>query len=530
MSAKKRKRARAKENSLPSPRAAGETGTVASVRRRLPYALLAVAMLGVVLMQNGKAGFELGHHGFLSSHGISLAKNLSVENGFLLFHAAHVADNGAVTYEAYNRFPVFPFLALKGVMVAFEPNLAAQVYWSRQVMNLFLCLAMLFAFLALREALDHPHLALCAVLLTFSSFFIQYYGDMIFNDTPALFGFTLALWLAARSRTRAPRTATLVAVPLVAISMGWQPYAVFLCWSLVDAVKAARRGDGGVRAFAKRPSVVAFCVAVLWGVLVLGAEFLNEWRVVGGSFREIGSIQAALWRAGGANPDVDARYAEALRWPAYLLQQTDRIPGMFVPASFAPALLGRESALPLLKLAAAGLLVLSIVKAVRDRSFAAKGWFLLLLVSGFFWTLPMRKFAAFHDFQTIYYIGLPLGAYGGIALFFRRRNAWPAAVAALLFFLFNVHFMNGDKERVAAMVNPITREFQDVYNLLPEKSRVYVDGDKNTMGLGYHAVDFYLAGRYFATPASAQYVLTTRWLPGAQPLNSNRYVHLYGRP
>ncbi len=530
MSAKKRKKARPGEPLAPAPGPVGERGTVAGFRRRLPYLVLAVAMLGVVLMQNGKVGFELGHHGFLSSHGVSLAKNLSIGNGLLLFHAANVADNGAVTYEAYNRFPVFPFLALKGVMAVLEPDLASQVYWSRQVMNLFLCLAMLFAFLALRETLDDPHLALCAVLLSFSSFYIQYYGDMIFNDTPALFGFTLALWLAARSRARAPRTRTLAAAAVVAISMGWQPYAVFLCWTLVDAVNAARGRDGGLRALATRPSVVAFSVAVLWGVLVLGAEFLNEWRVLGGSFREIGSLQAALWRAGGANPDIDVRYAEALRWTAYLWQQGERIAGLFVPASLAPVLLGPEPALPLVGLAAAGLLVLSIVKAVRDRSFAAKGWFLLLLVSGFFWTLPMRKFAAFHDFQTIYYIGLPLGAYGGIALFFRRRNAWPVAVAALLFFLFNVHFMNGEKERVAAMVNPITREFQNVYNLLPEKSRVYVDGDKNRMGLGFHAVDFYLAGRYFATPGIAQYVLTTRRLPGAQPLTSNVYIHLYGKP
>ena len=67
--------------------------------------------------------------------------------------------------------------------------------------------------------------------------------------------------------------------------------------------------------------------------------------------------------------------------------------------------------------------------------------FLTLASFGFFWALPMRNYTVAHEFETIYYIGLPLVFFTLILLLARRltsRDSVIAATSVLALLLFAV--------------------------------------------------------------------------------------------
>ena len=185
--------------------------------------ILAVVACWVLALQPKIAGFQKGHHGFLSSHGAALAANLSVHNYLLMFTSVEIDDKGENRYVVYNRFPLIPFLLIKLSMSLGHASLTTQIYAARQLMNVFWLAALILAFLIGRIFLEDAIAALGASLLSFSSKLTLYYHDMIFNDIPAFFGFLLVTWCVLLYKRGSVTWKGLLWAAVVSLSMGWQP-------------------------------------------------------------------------------------------------------------------------------------------------------------------------------------------------------------------------------------------------------------------------------------------------------------------
>lgn len=73
------------------------------------YIFLTTAILSIFVFQNYKNDFEAGHHGYLSSHGITLGKSLFSEGQFLMFYQKFLSDDGQITYIPTIDFRFFLF-------------------------------------------------------------------------------------------------------------------------------------------------------------------------------------------------------------------------------------------------------------------------------------------------------------------------------------------------------------------------------------------------------------------------------------
>jgi hypothetical protein len=511
----------------------------------VPILLLALACLSLLVLQNHENGFEWGARGHLSSHAMALAKNLwTGDHPFFMF-AQRSLEGGQIHYDAYNRFPLLPFVLIGLAARFFEPHLAAQILAGRILMDLFLIAAMVVTFLLLRRLSRDPDRAAALTLLAFSSYYLLFFGDMIFNDNPALLGFVLALYAVAAGEAGPLRRRSLLLYAFVPMALGWQPFAVFGTWAALDLGTALFARGGPSRRerlldLARRPSIRIAALALAWTVATLGAQLLNEWRIVGGAFAALPSVRSMLWRTGVAGGNImppnamgtPAEYAASLGWGGFLCEQCRRLVIMITPgASVLEVGLELRSAWSVpLALAAAAALYLAARR--REGNLLSPRLALVFACSGLVWGIGMRYFTAFHAFQAIYNLGFTLALFLLLSLYADARIWRTAAVLSTVLFVVCVARINQGKAGVAQNVNVITDEFQQIYDRLPRNSKVYVDGDRHAIGLGYHAVDFYLAGSISAPLDQADYVVSTNPAWGGRRLTANAKVNLFkaGRP
>ena len=186
---------------------------------------------------------------------------------------------------------------------------------------------------------------------------------------------------------------------------------------------------------------------------------------------------------------------------------------------------------------------------VRHKVLLATG-----LLSGFVWTLPLRNWSALHDFQALFYIGIPLAAFALIMLYIRRLSgpqlAAAFAVAALAAFVASAAEMaDVGHGHTAKAEKAVMQDFAVIRNLVNNTNGVvYVaarHADYDPFGAPL-APDYFLAGKVllfagstFATPLTSQfperrvwadYVVTPRRESGPALLTpDNRRFFLYDR-
>ena len=517
------------------------------------YCLLVCSGMSLLVFQSKTPGFEAGHHGAVSSHGIALSKSLFVDYSGLMFTQYIIREDSAIEFDAYNRFPLFPFLLTGAAARIGGPNLARQLYFARQTMNIFFLLALLFAYMTVDRLLQRPLLSVSLVLMTFSSHFMLYYHDLVFNDIPALFGCILVFFLIVESRNGIkPWQAALLAA--IAISTGWQAYAVLAAWfftNVIGMLRYRREQKAGFRTLIRKTSFVALLAGMVWGVTILGLQLLNEWSRVGGSFSEIPSMVSLLARTGlrghgrlSSLPGAD--------WGNFLLSQARRIWLMILPFNVPYSIpvsgiikdLFTQGSIAInqhfsdwrVMATLAGLTSLFLTLLVRigvairrrliDWRIAA-----VLGLSGAIWALGMRRFVAFHDFQSIFFIGLPLLLY--LALFLQAkvlhgaRISMALAICSTLLFSFCV-FQDGvakSLERTAHEHRFI--EFQVISERLPSGASIFVDGDRKMAGMAFRELDFYLINTKRVSRIKAEFVLSPNRNYNEHRLTNNKLLNLF---
>ena len=383
----------------------------------------------------------------MSSEHLTIAVNLSPEHGFQRFAIRFVDENGDVRYTPYNRFPIGGYVSMKLATLPVSGNPSAQITAARVLMLLFFSGAALLAYLSLCRLTSNRWIALTATLLGFSSYYLLYYNDMTANEGMVdLFGVMLAFHGMVVFMQEG-RLRQLLVKTCIALLLGWHvlalllPFVIFgLASDLIRERSAAspvpdrRRGTHAAAALLRSRFLLLGVVALLLGLATLTFNFAMDYIALDGetTLTELPVFDSILRRT-----SIDQG---SWPWTPFLEGQFRSIFRMFIPY----ALLGGGDATqtPLWLPERWGVilgLALTAASLIGSVFVRPRILFATLASFGFFWALPMRQTTALHDFEAVYYIGLPL-VFFTIALFLARRLTnrdgviAAASVAALLLF------------------------------------------------------------------------------------------------
>lgn len=465
-----------------------------------------------------------GHHGFLSSHGMALSKSVSVEHGFMLFTDRH-ETRGRLVYEAYNRFPPTTYLLLGAEFLFASDDPLVEIAMGRYTMRAFMAGALVCAFLVARRLAGSSVVGAGVALLAFSSFYVAYYADMIFNDIPSLFGFLLTLHgIVVREQDGSRRQ--LGWKVLVGICLGWQTLAMVAAYAFCRGMAELRSGNADlapVRAFSKSDGFRALLASAALSALLVGCNLANESRVTNEPLREVPSYRSLVKRV-GLDPEFNRKYEDSLRWTTFAKAQLARVAIASVPLPEAMAI-PQDGAL--VAVSACALLMGALFLAATGLEPVLH---LTMLLAGPLWIVSMRHFTTFHDFQALFVIGVPMVLLLGVARVVVRGRVASAALLALGLLAFvHAHLqLEERKSETHALGTAVATDLRRIRALVPRDARLWVDGKAYDVGFAEHAIDFYLAQAIRSERASAQFVLTkNRKFEGRNLTPEARQVFLF---
>ena len=464
-------------------------------REALPLLLLLLALSAVFVFGNDRGHFYRRlHHNNVSGQTLSLAANLSADHRFAMYRSQWLTGAGEPAYEYYNRFPIGPYVLIRLAILPFGDDFPRAIHAARLLMLACFAAAAVLAFLALVRLAGDRWIALTAVLLAFSSYYCLYYNDMVAAEgSTSLFGVMLAFH-GMTVFAREGRFRQLLLKTAAAILLGWHVLALaapFVALGLAGELARAWRGG-------ERPAAIAaaarsryaayglFCALCL--ALLLGWNFGSEYLALRGEVpvTELPSLRSLLNRASVSAPGVLFEDSSAYTdWAPFLRGQLSRIGVTASP--FASAQLFRPDAdvvrwPPDSQIAAAFSAVgaaafgasLAGLTFLRQRMLPAT-----LLLAGWCWALPLRASTGLHDFEAVFYVGVPLVLFLPALLGLRRLPgrsvAIPGlAVAALLAFVLAAALMGrvGNEGDAAQAHRDLTADFSAIRETTTGKSLV----------------------------------------------------------
>ena len=538
---------------------------LATLRRSpiLPVIVLLLTLSSVFIFSNERGHFyRYGPHGLISGNIMAIIANISLEDRFLgYYHERLISDDGETYYLLYNRFPLGGFVLTKLATLPFGGSLSAQLYAAQATMLLFYAAAALMAYLALSRLTRNPWIALAAVLLAFSSYYLLYFSDMVCTESsPSLFGVMLAFhgMVVFTQERRFPQ---LLLKSCAALLLGWHVYALllpFIIFGVSAELIAALRSPGAASltpsllSRARRLPYALFrsrylllgVATLAFGIALLTFNFANEYRALDGktSITELPSYTSMIRRGTGDRNDafediLGAPLSEIWTYSRVIEQQFHRIGVISAPY----ALPGYESARDIefrQRWVITGIVVFAA--CVIGLAFTRRKmlWATLALY-GFFWALPMRYQVVFHEFESMQYIGIPLTLFAFALMWISRQSNDRLIMLAAAIAVFVFAFSASQIARIGAHPDDQARHAQaladfDAIRPLTEDKIVYVPPpfkDPKAIG-GRFAEDFYLAGRVIVIDGNptdrADLVVSATRLPATETLTPhNRVAFLY---
>ena len=439
----------------------------------LPLALLLLALSTVFAFGNDRGHFfRPGHHNYLSSFHMRIALNLSHEHRFLMFSHWTLDEDGAPAYSLYNRFPIGGYASMKAASLPFGGSPSAQLYAARILMLLAFAAAAVLAYLSISRLASNRWIALTASLLTFSSYHLLYFNDMVSNEVAIdFFGVMLTLH-GMVVFVQEGRFRQLIVKTCIALLLGWHVYALLLPFVIFGLASDLLRAGSDASAFPMRRRLTLAAgsllrsrylllgvIALAFGAAILTFNFGNEYLALDGEtpVTELPSFQSLVFRTG-----IDRA---SWPWGSFLEVQFLRIFLMFIPyglvgsageiaslpwqTEFQDAIIRTPKAYPPLVtawLSESWGIVLGVVLSAGcliGLMFARQRMLFATLASfGFFWALPFSNQVIHHDFESVYYAGVPLVSFSLILLYVHKlswgnRLVAAAAAAALLIFAYS---------------------------------------------------------------------------------------------
>ena len=482
----------------------------------LPLLLLLLAVSTVFLFGNDRRDslYRPGLHNWNTAFYLTKATNLSPEHNFLLFESRTLDADGVPLYEPYSRFPIGGYALIKLAILSFGNDFSAQLYAARLMFLLFFVGSAALAYLSLCRLTANRWIALTASLLAFSSYYLLYYNDMVATENGlSLFG-VLLTFHGMVVFVREGRFRQLLIKACAALLLGWHVYALllpFIVLGLLSELNRARRLSAppsvagqlkrGVAALLSSRYLRLGVVTLLFGMAALSFNLGNEYRALDGEvpLMELPTVKSMTYRLGGDDA-FNERFAETLAWGNFLENQFYRIARATLPfliSSFDnTAIYENKDYL--------GLIIGSLVlgSAVIGLLIARHKMLLATLaLSGFCWALPMRYNTAFHDFESVFYIGVPLvlfamGLSGLHRLFGDRLIAGLSAAALLVFVLssFQVGRVGHDPQ-AAEFQEAVVADFEHIRTITEAGQSIFVPIYYRVFAGEKQAMNYYLAGR-----------------------------------
>ena len=530
-------------------------------RRRppaLPLALLFLALATVFPFGGGHSYLESSHTYITQNH-MTVAMNLSPEHGFLGFYHPILDGDGDLTYdEPYNRFPVLGHVLIKLATLPFPDDLSARLSAARMLMLAFFAAAAATAWLALCALVRNRWAALAATLLAFSSYYALYYNDMVATEGVVdLFGVMLVFHGMAVYATEG-RFGQLPGKTCVALLLGWHVYALLLPYVVLGLAVAVRRRDGE----AVRRHVVLGVVALVFGSLVLAANFTREYVALGGEVAaaELPSVKSMLHRTGIAPKS-------GLDLTAWAEEQLGRIGAASVPyavgyfisdiyiSDIYPDARTRSAQGGRMYVVPGSVLSVLVVLAIWFHFFrrppppatatCRRLPLAALALSGPCWAVAMRYSVhlSLHSFEAMFYVGIPLACFALMLprldrlLGGRPRGSVLAGLAAVPLFVLSSFLMARSAEHDpehAAYTRTLAADVDSIRELVEGKT-IFVSNLMSFCNKRRHwrsTRRYYFTGSVFVDFANrrlADFVVSER-IEGARTLTpGNRRVFLYDR-
>ena len=497
-------------------------------RAALPLILLALALATLFLFGHDRAYFYRdGWHDFNSAQTLAFAENLAFKHNLLIYHYQSRDADGNRQYQGlYNRFPLGGYALVKLAILPFgDTDFRAKIYAARMLMLLLFSAAAVLAYHSLARITGSRWDALTATLLAFSSYYLLHYADKISNEvTIDLFAVMLAFH-GMVVFVQEGRFRQLLVKSGLALLLGWHVYAFLLPfiafglitelfklrWGISAHPSALDRLKGYVTTLRRSRYLALGIVTLLFGVAVLAFNLGNEYFALDGSasLRETPSFRSVVRRL-GVNENYNSKYSDQLQPGVFASQQFSRIAHAALPYAVNPYVKkdrfggsGYTGSVGVLALVVclAGLGLAGGRRGVRAGDVVLLG---TLTVSGFCWAMLVRTNVVFHDFESVFYIGIPLTASAVALLYLRRWSRFCLspllAVAALGVFLFSVSEMAGNGAGPADLRD--TAEQLDDYAAIRELTRgdsgtIYLHWPSGTTGHGGApwAYAYFMAGK-----------------------------------
>ena len=413
----------------------------------------ALLLLGVGLVS--LLAFNVNRAAYYAPLERQVVRNLAIADtlfvrGFAMFRGASFAEDGDLILEVYSRFPVGGFALLKLATMPFGDALAAQVFAARLLMLACLVAAMMLAYHTLRRITANGWIALAATSMGFSSYYILEYSTAVSTELMMdLLGVMLTLHGMVVFTQDGKRFRQLWVKSCAALLIGWHVYALLAPFVLLGlggelAAMRSRRGNPSCRRLGSTIwallRLAAFSrysrlglIALLFGTSMLAVNFTSEYVALEGRtpLAQLPSVRSMMKRTGlSPVPRVRSTYA----WSDFLPRQFYRVVGATVPGAveWPGQRFEWPPSTPPLPLVGAGVLIAGVVFLWLP---FARGHRLVLgslALSGFCWAFGMRGQAwhVGHDFEAIYFVGVPLTLVA-LALVALRRFAGASAVRLL---------------------------------------------------------------------------------------------------
>ncbi len=486
-----------------------------SFRPSLPLLLLLSALSTVFLFGNDRGQFyRPGFHNTLSAYQLVVAANLSPEHNLLMFHNQTLDKDGTPSYAPYNRFPLGGYALIKLAILPFGNDFSARIHAARVVFLLFFAGSAVLAYLSLCRLTANRWIALTATLLAFSSYYLLYYNDMLATENGlSLFGVLLTVHGMVLF-VQEGRFRQLLIKACAALLLGWHVYALllpFIVLGLLRELNRARRLSappslaGRIKRCVAAPPFSRYLtlgvVTLLFGMAVLFFNQGNEYRAFDGEvpLTELPTVKSITYRL-GADDEFNERYAEALAWENFLENQFYHIARATLPFYVSPfdntdIYEDKDYLGVIIGALASSVVVLGLLVARYKMLLAT------LVLSGFCWALPMRHHVFMHDYESVFYIGVPLVLFSIGLLCLRRlfgdRLLVGLSAAALLIFVLSSFQMGrvGHDQQASEFQEAVVADFEHIRTITEAGQSVFVPISYRWFAGGGGGVNYYLAGR-----------------------------------
>lgn len=461
--------------------------------------------LSVLLFQAFKTGFEPGHHGWVSSHGLAIISRATIENNFVGYSQDLITEDGIREYDYFDRYPILFSASMQTILSPLAENLSWHVYSARQLMNIIYIFTLIFFYKILLLLTKNRNLSMSISLLIFSSQFFMAYKSMVHFDQPALLGMVLLIYAIVKYKRTNQNKSFLIFISILAplLGRGYVNNFILLTWFAYEFFIFIKNKFQFNSHF--RMSAVSLFLGGIIGISFLGYNIYTEAKKRDVEFTQTSILRSAFSRT-GVKETYGKKKLEQARLYNFIPNQIDRFKDGFSPYFLYstryndrsdPAWKKVLSQTPY-ELVSAIIFLFSLWQFYKKRELFQNSrniWFIFIF-GGIIWLFIMRRLAVYHDYTAIYYIGGYAFLYAHMVYSFRFKRRKILYISIMLFYI-SLTANSIHELKVAQEKNIVTKDFQKIKNYIKQKKDVTIYFEKDARSFLKsipYARQYYLSG------------------------------------